>query len=155
MSSQVKLRSAEQEDREYIERVLGRNDLPIADISEKLPCLYVCETETDRVGVGGIELYDDAALLRSVAVEKSERGNGYGTIISNKVLAQAELSGVSTVYLLTTTADEFFADLGFVEIPRETVPQSIQTTTEFSDLCPETAVCMKRELDKSTTAFND
>jgi amino-acid N-acetyltransferase len=71
------------------------------------------------------------------------------------VLAQTRAAGVSTAYLLTTTADEFFADLGFEEIPRETVPPSIQTTTEFSDLCPETAVCMKRELNRSKTVTDD
>ena len=155
MSSQVELRAAERDDREYIERVLSRNGLPVADISEKLSSLYVCETKTKLVGVGGIELHDDAGLLRSVAVEESARGNGYGTIISNKVLARTRAAGVSTAYLLTTTADEFFADLGFEEIPRETVPPSIQTTTEFSDLCPETAVCMKRGLNRSKTVTDD
>lgn len=149
MSTEVKLRPAKSDDSGYIESLLVQNDLPTADLSEKLPSLYVCETETEQIGVGGLERYDEAGLVRSVAIEESARGNGYGTRVCDELLDRARSTGISTVYLLTTTADEFFERLDFEEVARETVPTSIQNTSEFSDLCPETAVCMKRELDKS------
>lgn len=149
MSTEVQLRPAEPDDRGYIESLLVRNDLPTADFSEKLSCLYVCETETEQIGVGGLEQYNEAGLVRSVAIEESARGNGYGTRVCDKLLDRAQSTGISTVYLLTTTADEFFERLGFVEVARKTVPTSIQNTSEFSDLCPPTAVCMKRDLDES------
>lgn len=155
MTTELKLRPVEPADREYVERVLANNDLPIADLSETLTNLYVCETETTRVGVGGLERYQDAGLIRSVAIEESKRGNGYGTSVCNELLARACSADISTVYLLTTTADEFFDNLGFEGIDRETVPPSIQDTTEFSDLCPSTAVCMKCELDEPTGATRD
>ena len=149
MPMEVKLRPAEPDDRGYIEWLLVRNVFPIADLSEKLPRLYVCETEMERIGVGGVEYHHEAGLVRSVAIEESARGNGYGTRVCNKLLARANSTSLSTVYLLTTTADEFFARLGFEEVARETVPPSIKNTSEFSDLCPATAVCMKRDLDES------
>lgn len=155
MSTELKLRPAEPADSEYIKRLLAHNDLPVADISETLTDLYVCEMETRRVGVGGLERHQGAGLVRSVAIEESARGNGYGTRVSNELLARARSAGISTVYLLTTTADEFFDSLGFEEVTRETVPPSIQDTTEFSDLCPSTAVCMKCELDEWTVVTRD
>lgn len=147
MSTELKLRPAEPDDREHIEKLLVDNNLPIADLSETLSCLYVCETATKQIGVAGLEQYHDVGLVRSVTIEKSARGNGYGTSVCNELLARARSMGISTVYLLTTTADDFFARLGFEEVARETVPTAIQQTSEFSDLCPVTAVCMKRNLD--------
>jgi amino-acid N-acetyltransferase len=155
MSTEVQLRPAEPDDRGYIESLLVRNELPIADLSKKLPCLYVCETETEQIGVGGLEQYNEAGLVRSVAIEESARGNGYGTIVCDKLLDRARSTGISTIYLLTTTSYLFFGRLGFYEVARETFPTSIQNTSEFSDLCPVTAVCMKRDLDESRVVSHD
>jgi amino-acid N-acetyltransferase len=115
----------------------------------------VCETETERIGVGGIEHHQEAGLVRSVAIEESARGNGYGMRVCNNLLARAQSAGISTVYLLTTTAGEFFAGLGFEEVARETVPPAIQNTSEFSDLCPAAAVCMKRDFEESKVVTHD
>lgn len=70
MSTEVQLRPAEPDDRGYIEWLLVRNDLPIADLSEKLPCLYVCETETEQIGVAGLEQHNEAGLIRNAAVSE-------------------------------------------------------------------------------------
>jgi len=147
MAEDVTLQAADEGDREYIVGVLEESDLPTADLSEKLDCLYVCESQSKRIGVGGLEQHDGAGLVRSVAIEKSARGNGYGTIVCDELLARARSMDISTVYLLTTTAEEFFDGLGFDTVSRESVPASIRETSEFSDLCPTTAVCMKRELE--------
>ncbi|TKX55964.1 GNAT family N-acetyltransferase, partial [Halorubrum sp. SP9] len=53
---------------------------------------------------------------------------------------------VDTLYLLTTNAPGFFTELGYVEIDRSVAPRAIQQTTEFDDLCPSTATCMKKTL---------
>lgn len=39
-------------------------------------------------------------------------------------------------------ADRFFAGLGFRRLPRELAPSEIKSTTQFSALCPATAVLM-------------
>lgn len=147
MTPTVELRPTEPADRPYVETILDANGLPVADLDEAIDDLYIAEGPSGRVGVGGLEQYGENALLRSVAVEESVRGKGYGTTICERLLDRARADGVTRVYLLTTTAAEFFADLGFDETDRETVPESIQHTTEFSDLCPSTATCMKRDLD--------
>lgn len=150
MSTGVDLRPAEPDDGEYVETLLAGNDLPVADLSGKLDCLYVCEAGAKRVGVCGLERRGDDGLVRSVVVEGPARGNGYGTDACEELLNRARAADITTVYLLTTTAEEFFERLGFEAVAREAVPESIRTTSEFDDLCPATAVCMKRELGGRT-----
>jgi len=146
MSVETTLRSARPEDRRYVEGLLAENDLPVADLFGKLDCLYVWEAGSEPVGVGGLERYGEVALLRSVAVEASARGAGHGTALCEDLLDRARAEGVSTVYLLTTTAGAFFDRLGFERVDRASVPEPIRETEEFADLCPSAAVCMRREL---------
>lgn len=152
----VELRPAKSSDREYVEELLAETDLPTADLDSAYSSLFVCESAAgERVGVGGLEVvgegerqieHDEAGLLRSVAVEESVRGAGYGTAICEALLDRAREGNLDAVFLLTTTAEEFFAGLGFERVQRSRVPDSIRASAEFSDLCPASATCMKRDL---------
>lgn len=148
----VELRSAEARDREYVEELLAENGLPTSDLDSAHSSLFVCESAEaeveagDRVGVGGLEVEGDAGLLRSVAVEESARGAGYGTTICEQLLDRARAADLDAVFLLTTTAEEFFSGLGFERVQRSRVPDSIRGTAEFTDLCPESAICMRKPL---------
>jgi amino-acid N-acetyltransferase len=51
------------------------------------------------------------------------------------------------LYLLTTTAREFFAGRGYRAIDRADAPERIRGTTEFSDLCPASATAMVKETE--------
>lgn len=95
--------------------------------------------------VAGMERNGSAALIRSVAVAEAARGSGLGVRLVNAVLERAQRAGVLELYLLTTTASGFFAKLGFEQIPREAAPAGIQASTEFAELCPSSAVCMRRQ----------
>lgn len=155
MTASLRLRPAKSENRRYVERLLSENELPTADLSESLNALYVCEVddeqgsvESERVGIGGVEVHGEYGLLRSVVVEERVRGEGYGRALCDRLLDQAADAGVETVYLLTTTADEFFSSLGFVAVERESVPPAIRDTAEFSELCPDSAVCMRKEIER-------
>ncbi|MFW6382934.1 MAG: hypothetical protein ACOCZD_02725 [Haloferacaceae archaeon] len=63
------------------------------------------------------------------------------------MLERARNDGLGAVYLLTTTAADFFADLGFEPVDREAVPEPIRQSAAFADLCPSTATCMRRDLE--------
>lgn len=133
MSSElVSLRDATEDDLPYVERLLERNDLPTADVQSKSDCFSVASVDGDPVGVVGLEQYGTVGLLRSLAVERAERGNGYGRAICDALETSARREGVETLYLLTTTAADFFADRGYVEIEREDAPDVIRETTEFA-----------------------
>jgi amino-acid N-acetyltransferase len=166
----VELRPLKSSDRAYAEELLAENDLPTADLDLSSPdstatVLFVCESAGgERVGVGGLEVRGEAetagetevageteaaaeaGLLRSVAVEESARGAGYATAICERLLDRARAADLEAVFLLTTTAAEFFDDLGFERVERERVPDSIRASAEFTDLCPDSATCMKKDL---------
>lgn len=147
---------------EWIYTLLESADLPTADLGTQRsadagdaagqrnnpdgPALYVVRAEAGRVGCIGIERYGDAGLLRSAAIQERHRGNGYGRAAVRALETEAREAGIETLYLLTTTAAEFFADLGYERVERDAVPEAVQGSTEFSDLCPDTAVTMVREL---------
>jgi len=54
------------------------------------------------------------------------------------------------MYLLTTTAAHYFPKFGFTETTRETVPDDIAATEEFTRACPASAVVMVRPVSRST-----
>ncbi|ELZ10795.1 N-acetyltransferase GCN5 [Halovivax asiaticus JCM 14624] len=127
-----------------IETLLAENGLPTADVRSNPSHFFLAFDGGDRVGVGGLERYGDAGLLRSLVVEESARGLGYGTAICDALADRARADGVETLYLLTTTAEDFFAARGYEPIDRDAVPEVIRETPEFADLCPASAVCMRR-----------
>jgi len=52
--------------------------------------------------------------------------------------------GVAELYLLTTTAQEYFRRRGFADRPRETAPPAIRETWEFRSGCLTSAAFMRR-----------
>ncbi len=114
--------------------VAGRQEFLVAWQGERL------------VGTVGIELHGRDGLLRSLAVVDDLRRQGLGGALHRRALALAAARGVRTLYLLTTTAERFFAARGFDRISREAVPDALRATPELASLCPAGAVCMRREL---------
>jgi amino-acid N-acetyltransferase len=142
----VTLEPASEADLDSVEDLLSRCELPTADVREQAECFYL-GTRGDRVvGVGGLEPYGSDGLLRSVAVEPSVRGQGVDSAIAEALEAEARESGIETLYLLTTTAADFFGSRGYERIEREAAPDAIAATSQFADLCPESATCMRRAL---------
>lgn len=143
----ITLTSAEATDLEWLEALLDANDLPNRDIHSGPGRFFIARAESARIGGGGLEPYGPNALLRSVVIAAPHRGQGYGAALCEALEARARTNGVETLYLLTTTASEFFRERGYEEIDRETVPPEIRETSEFTDLCPQSATCMRKSLD--------
>jgi N-acetylglutamate synthase-like GNAT family acetyltransferase len=51
--------------------------------------------------------------------------------------------GIREFYLLTTTAQDYFAKRGFKPIEREEIHPQLLASAEFQGACPDTAVCMR------------
>jgi amino-acid N-acetyltransferase len=98
------------------------------------------------VGIAGLELYPDGALLRSVAVHPSWRSSGLGRTLVDRALETARRAGARDVFLLTTTAERYFPRLGFAGTSRASVPAGVQGSIEFREACPASAVVMRRSL---------
>lgn len=131
-----------------VESLLAANDLPNRDVREKPACFFLAYAGPELVGTGGIEQYGPNGLLRSVVVAESHRGSGYGTALCDALEAHARSDGVRTLYLLTTTAAPFFRRRGYESVARDAVPERIRATAEFTDLCPASATCMAKSIER-------
>jgi amino-acid N-acetyltransferase len=142
------IREATIEDLNKIKSLLNDASLPSVDIGNHLQNFLVLETPTNLIGTIGMECYGDMALLRSLAIQESFRKKGYGKELYKALKAKLEKLKINYVYLLTETAEGFFSKEGFQKIAREDVPHSIKQTQEYSNLCPEGAVCMVKILNE-------
>ncbi len=126
--------------------LLGRAKLVGDGLDEHLDTVLVARRGGRIVGCVALEMYDDGALLRSLAVDESMRGDGLGLALTEAALQLARDRAVGPLYLLTETAAEFFPRFGFRRIPRAEVPPSVKQSVEFTTVCPETAVVMELDL---------
>ena len=140
------IESAAKADLPAIRALLERLHLPLADLDEHLATMLVARNGAHIVGTAGLELYADGALLRSVAVEPGHQGQRLGHRLTEAALQLATTHGVTAVFLLTTTAEQFFPTFGFERITREQVPPSVRESVEFQSACPASATVMRKQL---------
>ncbi|HVQ27115.1 MAG TPA: arsenic resistance N-acetyltransferase ArsN2 [Planctomycetota bacterium] len=125
--------------------LLGRSELTQQDVSEGWGHYFVVREDDGRVvGVAGLELHGDFGLLRSVAVDEDYRGQGLAAALIEAVLQRAQRVGLRSVYLLTTSARDYFARRGFADVGRDDAPAAIRESWEFKNGCPSTAAFMQR-----------
>jgi amino-acid N-acetyltransferase len=122
-------------------------DLSTEDIGpEMLEHFLVAHLGQALVGCVGLEVLEEVGLLRSVAVDEAHRGTGLGKELVAAMEEHAKDAGVRGLYLLTTTAEGFFAGLGYRKISREEAPSGIAGTKQFSELCPSSSCFMVKSL---------
>lgn len=132
-------------ERQAVISLLQQQNLPVADIGED-KLLYLLMDGEQVIGTAGLEIFEGCALLRSVSIIKEEQGRGLGRLINEWIENQAKEKGIRCMYLLTTTAKNFFTKQGYLSIARDEAPDVIKQTTEFSSLCPSSAVVMKKNI---------
>jgi len=140
--SATALRAAGSGDLAEVERLLDGAGLPLAGVRESLGDFVVAEAEGGIVGVIGLERCGDSALLRSAAVDPAWRSRGLGRSLVERIVADANRRNLRALYLLTTTAERYFANLGFTHTTRDAVPDSVRATAEFQGACPASATVM-------------
>jgi amino-acid N-acetyltransferase len=127
--------------------LLNACGLPSDDVDAERHTFILALRGHELVGSVGLEAYGDAGLLRSLAVVVEKRGRGLGGILYERLLAFAAQQRCRELYLLTTTAEPFFARRGFARHPRNDVPSAIGESSEFASMCPVSAVCMRRAIE--------
>ena len=125
-----------------ISRLLISQHLPTEDITEKTLFLVIKDPSGTLIGCCGLEVYPPHGLLRSLAVAPSRQGQGLGMQLVRDTLALAKANHITSLYLLTTTASEFFQKVGFDVISRSETPPGIQQSSEYSLVCPDSATVM-------------
>lgn len=126
--------------------LLERATLPRVGFEPHLGTALVAREDGGIVGSAVLELYGEAALLRSVAVAPERQGEGLGQALTAAALELARRRGVRTVYLLTETAARFFPKFGFQAIDRADVDRAVLGSTEFTTACPASALVMATSL---------
>ena len=144
--SGLQIRAARQADLALIEQLLTACGLPLDGVRDSLECFVVAVVGRDVVGVAGLELCRDNALLRSVAVRADWRARGVGRRLVARVIADAQARPIDALYLHTESAERYFPSFGFHAIGRDAVPPDVRETAEFRDLCPASATIMTRPL---------
>ena len=122
--------------------------LPHEDLDYKNHILLGYFDNDKLIGTGALEVYGKYALLRSLAVNDSLRGRSLGSRITDDLILQAKRNNIKGVYLLTESARLFFKRKGFRDIDKSNVPAEVKASSEFSSVCPESAVCMEYQIEK-------
>jgi amino-acid N-acetyltransferase len=146
MNSTFQFQKAVPADYTALTTLLSNNKLPVKDINKELPHFILAKKEDQLVGSIGIEKYGTIGLLRSLSTDALFQQQGIASQLLEELLALCQSEGIQSVYLLTETAKSFFEKRGFAITERSAAPDPIKNSSEFSELCPSTAVLMKKEV---------
>ena len=144
---QINMETFTQPSEAGVKRLLKASQLNSSDLTpEHLRHFFGLGTKEEPEGIVGLEVFNTVALLRSLAVVSSRREAGLGS----KLLAHAEdyarNLGITSLYLLTNTAEAFFKHRGYKITGRDDAPLAIRETKEFSVICPVSSVVMVKHL---------
>lgn len=130
---------------EEIKKLLVANGLTIDDLAEPSAIRFYGVGHPNSVqGVVGLEIHGRFGLLRSLAVSKAVQGMGLASALIKTLESDALEVGITDLYLLTETAENYFLHRGFSSIAREVAPTDIRVTRQFSTLCPDSATLMHK-----------
>ena len=148
LTETLKLRAANAMDRSAVASLLSTAKLAALDSAAQFGPQYVAAVYASGIlaGVAGLEIYGSNALLRSVAVVPSLRGQGLGQRLTQDRLKWAADHGIKRVYLLTMDARGYWERFGFEVINRDDAPPGVQGSTQWAGGCSATAVAMRKVL---------
>lgn len=130
----IALRPARSDDIPAIESLLKAEWLPPMAIAEFLDSFWVLETGGRVAGCAGIEIYGEAAVLRSVVVSPELRGTGEGRRLVTVGLDYARQHGAKRVYLFTMHASPFFARYGFEPVTTGEFEPTVRESWQYIGL---------------------
>jgi N-acetylglutamate synthase-like GNAT family acetyltransferase/DNA-binding MarR family transcriptional regulator len=136
-------RAARTDDWPAIAALLRANGLPLAGARTHLADFLVIDAGDHIVAAAGRESHGPVALLRSVVTAADWRGHGLAERLLAGQRQDAAAAGADTLFLLTTTAESYFARRGFVRCPRAAVPPALHASAEFQGACPASAIVMR------------
>ena len=143
----IDIRKASASDLDSISGLLARAELPLAGVSDCIENFFVADAMGEVVGSVAIEKHGPYALLRSAAVSEVLRGRGIGRRLVGQAIRESESQRIRAIYLLTTTAENYFPSFGFEKVERASVPSELENSPELQGACPASATVMRKELE--------
>ena len=132
-------------EREGLAAALAKAGLAAADVKSDGPLFWRFENDDVPVGFGGLEIFSDQALLRSVVTLPPVRNRGIGAAIVAALEMEARVHHCRVVWLAAGEATEFFARLGYQSCEPSAAPKAIRETSEFAGA--GNAAVMKKPLN--------
>ena len=126
--------------------LLQSESLPTEDLPMDLSNFFMATDNGFIVGAVGLEIYGRTGLLRSLIVKPEYRKSKIARSLISELERRAKNLGLNTVYLLTETAQGYFPKIGYEAVSREDAPDSLKQSTEFSHVCPTSAIFMKNKI---------
>ncbi len=143
------VRQARPDDWDLVRALLLAADLPVDDLGPgRLGGFLIAEDDEAMLGLIGLDIFGAAGLLRSLVVAKGARGSGLGGKLVGAIEAAAAAAGIGELWLLTIDAERFFQRHEFEIVDRTIAPDDIRQTDEFSKLCPDNALLMRKTLGR-------
>jgi amino-acid N-acetyltransferase len=131
-------------DLDGIKRLLVGSLLPSRDVGGASQRFIVASEGGRLIGCAGLQVAGQDGLVRSMAVHWTRRNAGLGSKLHRRLLFEAALAGVRTLYVVTTTAEDFFAGHGFRKVAADAVPAELQASEEFTAFVPGGSAVMTR-----------
>ena len=93
------------------------------EIATNIRSYIIARQDNEIVGFCALHIHTpELAEIRSLIVKESKRGMGIGQSLIDKAMQEAKILGLKKVLTLTYK-QSFFEKLGFVEIPKESIPE--------------------------------
>jgi N-acetylglutamate synthase-like GNAT family acetyltransferase/protein-tyrosine-phosphatase len=131
-------------DVDAIRRLLVAALLPSGDLGGPNQRFIVASQNGRVVGCAGLETFGEDGQLRSMAVHWTSRNAGLGSRLHGRLLYEALQAGVRNLYVVTTTAADFFARQGYRKVKPADVPPGVARSEEFVTFVPGGGVVMTR-----------
>ncbi len=130
----IKMRKARVTDSNYIKKLVNQYAengvmLPISInmVYERLRNFSILEKDGKVIGCGALKIvWKDLGEIRSVAIAPSQNKKGYGRILINHLLEEAEKLEIKKVFVLTYVPG-FFEKMGFSRISKSKLPHKVWT----------------------------
>ena len=126
--------------------LLSSAKLPTSDLPESLNNFLAVLENPELIGVMGLEACGSYGLLRSLAVRPGYRNQSIASKLVEQIEKLALTEELKSIFLLTETAPDYFTRKGYHIIIRTEIPAEVQQSSEFSHVCPQSAIPMKKDL---------
>jgi len=115
---------------------------------EGLRNFWVLELDGKVIGCGALKIiWEDLGEIRSIAISEKFQKSGYGNLLVNRLLQEAEELELKKIFVLTYVP-AFFQKLGFERIVKSKLPHKVWTdciNCPKFPRCDETALLKKLE----------
>ncbi|GAE33623.1 hypothetical protein [Halalkalibacter akibai] len=128
----IVVRKAKEQDMLQVQRLVAKAGLREEGIEQYIKNFLVVEDEDQQlIGTVGIEQYETEGLLRSLVLDSPIWTAKLSLEFLQLTLKYAEEQAMETVYLCAKGTNALFHQLGFREMEKEEVPDSIKGSPHF------------------------